>query len=91
MFGHIGDIVKKKEALLQRKEPLFYDVEGFFKENNKHLLGKIVPYRFERGILTVRAVSPGFLQEFFLIKKDLILFLQKEKKQLIREIITHVR
>ncbi len=87
MFGHIADLLKKREWMLKRKEPLFADVDVFLKEKYPQLAGSIRAVRYSNGILIIGAKSAGTLQEFFYCKEELSVFL-RDKKYSVHEIRT---
>lgn len=90
MLGHIKNILKKKEGLLKKKEPLYFDVDEFFKIHYPPLTGLITPFRYANGVLVISATSSVAIQEFFLIKNNLIVFL-KDRNHEIRDITTRLR
>jgi hypothetical protein len=84
---HITDLLKKKEWLLHKKEPLFNDVDIFLKKEAPAISKHVTSLRYTDGILTLGAKSSPAMQEVFLIKQNLLTFL-KEKKYPIRDIST---
>ncbi len=88
MFEHIANLLKKKEALIQHRAPLFFDVCEFIKLRTPQLDGSISPIVYKNGILTLRVRSSAFIQEFHFVKDELILFLRNKKNYPIRDIKT---
>ena len=74
MFSRLFEFLKKKEFLLQKEEPLFYDASVFLREKIPVLSRHIVPLTFKQGTFVFGVKSSGALQEFFFIKTDLIMF-----------------
>lgn len=89
MFNSIKDVIRKKEVLLQNKEPLFYDCLDFLAQKHPALREEIFPIAFTHGILSVRARSSAAVQEFFLIKTKLLEYL-RSKNHPVRDIITRL-
>lgn len=87
MFSRLFEFLKKKEFLLQREEPLFYDASIFLKEKIPVLSRHIIPLTFKQGTFVFGVKSSGALQEFFFIKNELFHFL-RDKKHPIQEITT---
>ena len=90
MFKKIGDLLKKKEALFQTKEPLFYDVLFFLKENAPHLEKNIIPISYYHGVLNLRVMAPSVHHEFYFLKEKLYKFLTRDRGHSIREITVRV-
>ena len=87
MLKRLYDFLKKKETLLKRKEPLFYDTDEFFRQNAPHLASDTFPLKYYQGVLVVGVRSSAALQEFFFVKKELLEFL-REKKYSVYDITT---
>ncbi len=90
MFKKITDILKKKEALFQAKEPLFYDVVFFLKENAPHLEKIIIPISYRHGVLNLRVTASTAHHEFYFLKEKLYKFLTRERGHSIRDITVRV-
>lgn len=85
----IRDFLKKKEALLHQKEPVLHDAYDFLSHKHPVLSQSVTPFAYSRGMLHVRMISSAALQEFFLVKPQLLAHL-KLKNHPIRDIKTHL-